>query len=157
MVKINTILCPTDLSDFSACALDYAIHFAQTHRARLHLLHVVDEAYQYWMAMGPTSVPVGPPPDELLAAGREGMKKFIAAHLPPEFAESCASEVRLGRPFLEIIRYAREINADLMVLGTHGRSGFAHVLLGSVTERVVRKAPCPVLTVRHPDHDFQMP
>jgi nucleotide-binding universal stress UspA family protein len=66
-------------------------------------------------------------------------------------------EIRQGSPFLEIIRYAKEKNIDLIVLGTHGRSGLAHVMLGSVAERVVRIAPCPVLTVRHPEHEFVMP
>ena len=65
--------------------------------------------------------------------------------------------MRRGAPFLEIIRYAKENDVDLIVLGTHGRSGLAHVLLGSVAERVVRKSPCPVLTVRHPEHEFVMP
>lgn len=156
MITLKNILCPTDFSELSVCAIEYARSFAEAYSARLHLLHVVDEAYQYWMAMGPNSIPIGPPPDELIAAGQEGMKKFVAAHLPTPPTELVA-DVRLGRPFLEIIRYARETPADLIILGTHGRSGLSHVLLGSVTEKVVRKAPCPVLTVRHPTHTFEMP
>jgi nucleotide-binding universal stress UspA family protein len=66
-------------------------------------------------------------------------------------------EIREGSPFYEIIRYAKERDIDLIVMGTHGRSGLVHVLLGSVTEKVVRKAPCPVLTVRHPEHEFVHP
>src|SRR5207302_3469836 len=62
-----------------------------------------------------------------------------------------------GSPFVEIVRYAKEQNIDLIVLGTHGRGPIAHMLLGSVAEKVVRKAPCPVLTVRHPEHEFVMP
>ena len=65
--------------------------------------------------------------------------------------------VRTGVPFLEIIRYAKELEIDLIVLGTHGRTGLAHVLLGSVAERVVRKSPCPVLTVHPKGHQFVMP
>ena len=64
------------------------------------------------------------------------------------------AEVREGTPFYEIIQFAKENDIDLIVMGTHGHSGLAHVLLGSVTEKVVRKAPCPVLTVRHPEHEF---
>ncbi|TVL94946.1 MAG: universal stress protein, partial [Candidatus Kuenenia stuttgartiensis] len=62
-----------------------------------------------------------------------------------------------GVPFAEIIRTAKECNTDLIVLGTHGRTGLAHVVMGSVAEKVVRKAPCPVLTIRHPEHDFVSP
>ena len=66
-------------------------------------------------------------------------------------------EVLEGAPFAEIVRYAREKDVDLIVMGTHGHTGLAHVLVGSVTEKVVRKAPCPVLTVRHPEHEFVHP
>ena len=72
-------------------------------------------------------------------------------------AKTIVKVVRQGPPFLEIVRYAQEANIDLIVLGTHGRGGLAHMLLGSVAEKVVRKAPCPVLTVRHPEHEFVAP
>ena len=58
---------------------------------------------------------------------------------------------------MEIITFAREINADLLVVGTHGRTGLSHLIIGSVAERVVRKAPCPVLSIHHPEHVFEMP
>lgn len=66
-------------------------------------------------------------------------------------------EVREGTPFYEIVSFATETDVNLIVMGTHGHTGLAHVLLGSVTEKVVRKAPCPVLTVRHPEHEFVHP
>ena len=62
-----------------------------------------------------------------------------------------------GLPFMEIIKAAKEQKADMIVMGTHGRTGLEHVLMGSVAEKVVRRAPCPVLTVKHPDHEFKMP
>ena len=62
-----------------------------------------------------------------------------------------------GNPFLEIIRYAKANDVDLIVMGTHGRGAIAHILLGSVAEKVVRKSPCPVLTVRQAQHEFVMP
>ena len=65
--------------------------------------------------------------------------------------------MRKGNPFLEVVRYARDQKMDLIVLGTHGRGAIAHVLMGSVAEKVVRKASCAVLTVRHPQHEFVMP
>jgi len=65
--------------------------------------------------------------------------------------------VVLGKPFEQIIRYAREENVDLIVIGTHGHSALASMLLGSVAEKVIRKAPCAVLSMRHPEHKFQPP
>ena len=66
-------------------------------------------------------------------------------------------ELVTGSPFLQVVRMARKEGVDLIVMGTHGRTGLAHVLMGSVAEKVVRKAPCPVLTVKHPEHEFVMP
>ncbi|MCK6482623.1 MAG: universal stress protein [Phycisphaerae bacterium] len=146
---LKKILCPTDYSDLSALAIAYARSFADTYRAELHLLHVVDEAYQYWMALGPNSLPIGPSDAELVEAARQGMKTFVEKHLA-DATTPCLTEVRLGRPYLEIMKYADEIGADLIIMGTHGRSGLTHMLLGSVTDKVVRKSHCAVLTVRPP-------
>jgi nucleotide-binding universal stress UspA family protein len=68
-----------------------------------------------------------------------------------------ATALRVGSPFVEVIRYARDHDVDLIVMGTHGRGAIAHMLLGSVAERVVRKAPCAVLTVRGKGHTFEAP
>ena len=68
-----------------------------------------------------------------------------------------ATQHGIGVPFQEIVRQAEEHHADLIIMGTHGRTGLRHALLGSVAEKVVRKAPCPVLTVRHPEHEFVHP
>jgi nucleotide-binding universal stress UspA family protein len=156
MIELRRILFPYDFSTLSLHGLRYARSFAEAYDAELHVLHVVDEACQYWMAMGPNSVPIGPPPEELVEASTREMEKFAAEHLS-DAGFPVMTEVQMGRPFMEIIRYAREKKIDLIILGTHGRSGLKHVLLGSVAERVVRKAPCPVLTIRHPEHDFIMP
>jgi nucleotide-binding universal stress UspA family protein len=156
MIKISRILFPTDFSELSLHVLSYARSFAESYGAELHLLHVVDEASMYWLAMGPSSLPVGPSSDELVEVAREAMTKFINEHLS-DMQGPMHSEVVLGRPFMRINEYARDQQIDLIVLGTHGRSGLQHALLGSVTEKVVRKAPCPVLTIRHPDHKFVMP
>ena len=87
---------------------------------------------------------------------RISLQQFCTEHLadldPPP-----VTYVSMGRPFAEIIAYAREHAVNLIVMGTHGRGAIAHVLLGSTTEKVVRKAPCAVLTVRGPDHEFEMP
>lgn len=155
-MQFTTIVCPIDFSDISAHAIGYARSLAEQYKATVHLLHVVDEAYQYWAAVGPNSVPIGPPPEELVQAAREGMVNFVDKHFPSSGGKP-VTHVELGRPFVEIVRYARKVNADLIVIGTHGRSGLSHVLLGSVTEKVVRKASCPVLTVRPPDVTFELP
>lgn len=156
MIQLKKVLFPTDFSELSLAALQYAVSFAESYKAELHVLHVVDEAYQYWMALGPGSLPVGPPPDELLSLSEGELAKFVKEHLAHTVVP-VLKETLMGRPFMEIIKYAREKQIDLIVLGTHGRSGLRHALLGSVAEKVVRKAPCPVLTIRDPGHEFAMP
>ncbi len=156
MITIQRVLFPTDFSDLSLHVLAYARSFVESYGAELHLIHVVDEASMYWLAMGPSSLPVGPSSDELVDASTAAMTKFIDDHLS-DIKDAVHSEVVLGRPFMRIIEYARAQQIDMIVLGTHGRSGLQHALLGSVTEKVVRKAPCPVLTIRDPGHEFVMP
>ena len=155
-VKFEKILFPTDFSELSLAALRHAWELAEAFEANLHCLHVVDDAYQYWSAMGPESIPVGPPPEDLLDLARTRMDQFRNEHLAGLKKEPI-THVTMGRPFAEIIAYARENEISLIVMGTHGRGALAHVLLGSTTEKVVRKAPCAVMTVRAPDHDFVMP
>lgn len=156
MISLQRILFPSDFSELALHALRYAVSFSESYQSELHVLHVVDDASQYWMPIGPNNVPVGPPPEELLALGREEMQRFLKEHLA-EPRVPVVSEVRIGRPFMEIIGYAHEREIDMIVMGTHGRSGLRHVLLGSVVEKVVRKSPCPVLTIRQPGRDFVMP
>jgi len=156
MLRIERILFPSDFSDLSLHALKYARGFAEMYETELHLIHVVDEAAQYWMAMGPNSLPMGPSNEELVEISRKELQKFTEEHLA-DLSVPLVTAVLSGRPFMEIIRYAREKEIGLLVIGTHGRSGLTHVLLGSVAEKVVRKAPCPVLTIRDPDQKFEMP
>ena len=145
--RFTNILFPTDFSDLARPALDYAKGLAEAFDAQIHCLHVVDDAYQYWSAIGPESLPVGPPPDEMIALGRTRLARFAAESLS-DLKRPAVTHVAYGRPFHEIINYARENNIDLIVMSTHGRGVIAHALLGSTTEKVVRKACCPVLTIR---------
>jgi nucleotide-binding universal stress UspA family protein len=156
MIRLNRILYTTDFSEYSLHALPYAKSFAHEYKAELHCLHVVDEAYQYWLGMSGEGLPVGPGPEEMMQMAEQQMNEFAARHLA-DFSPPAVRRVVLGRPFVEIIHYAREIQADLVVLATHGRGGLRHVLLGGTADKVVRKAPCPVLTIRHPEHEFVMP
>ncbi len=155
-IRFQNILFPTDFSELAFAALAYARRLADMFEARLHCLYVVDEAYQYWSGMGPESIPVGPPPEELLQLGRTRMENFQREHLVG-LRNQAVTQVVLGRPFAEIIAYARDNQIDLIVMGTHGRGGIAHVLLGSTTEKVVRKACCAVLTIRAPEQDAAPP
>ena len=156
MIRLKRILYPTDFSTLSRHALAHALFFARKNKCQLYVLHVVDEAYQYMAPMGPELGPIGPPPDEALKAAEKELARFVSKNLARTRLK-IVSDVTIGRPFLEIIRYARKNQIDLIVLGTHGHGGLKHVLMGSVAEKVVRKASCPVLTIRDPKSKFVMP
>lgn len=155
-IALNRILFPTDFSPMASSALPYAMHFASAFHAELHCLHVVDDSYLYWSAMGPEGIPVGPNVEDMLTVARTRMDTFKREHLQGT-SRPVVTEVRTGRPFAEIIGYARQNRIDLIVLATHGRGAIAHVLLGSTVEKVVRKASCPVMTIRATGHEFTMP
>jgi nucleotide-binding universal stress UspA family protein len=148
MIALRQILLPTDFSEPSVNALKYAKAFADNFKASLHLMHVLETVYYGWE--------VPPLIDEEI---EEGAKKQLHSLLTEAECQQYQAQfhLRRGSPFLEIVRHARDQNVDLIVMGTHGRGPIAHMLLGSVAEKVVRKAPCPVLTVRHPEHEFVMP
>lgn len=155
MINLKRILAPTDFSEHSRNALRYAAAFAERFGAEIILLHV----FQDLAVSGPEAVAVGPPIvapiEQFLESARHSLKRLIEECHLEQLA--IRAEVRPGMPFDEIITLATEEDVDLIVMGTHGRGWLAHVLLGSVTEKVVRKAPCPVLTVRHPEHEFIQP
>jgi nucleotide-binding universal stress UspA family protein len=155
MIDLKHILVPTDFSKFSDVALHYAIALAEKFGAELHLLHVVQDLALF-IPDAVSVVPAMPVPvEQFTAAARTALDRVVRENNLERF--TVHREVREGTPFYEIIRYAKEADIDLIVMGTHGHSGLAHVLLGSATEKVVRKAPCPVLTVRHPEHEFVHP
>ena len=155
MLEIKAILHPTDFSQSSNHALSYAISFAEQYGAKLYCLHVIEEVTgaMYFDVLQT-------PPLALLMNEIEGQaRKALEELLPPDVREKLNAEylVHRGAPFLETIRCAQELGVDLIVCGTHGRTGLKHALFGSVAEKIVRKAPCPVLSVRHPEHRFEMP
>jgi len=155
MIDLKRILVPTDFSKFSKSALTYAGAFAEKFGAELHLLHVVQNLALMVPDMVNVMPPVGPSMEQLTAAVRTALDRVVMENQLEKL--QLLKVVREGTPFYEIIQYAKETNIDLIVIGTHGHSGLMHVLLGSVAEKVVRKAPCPVLTVRHPEHEFVHP
>jgi len=128
---------------------------ADEHCASLHILHVVPTPE---MAM--QFEPVAPVLDasffaELEKSAQERLEKVVPDEVRERLEVTLA--IRRGAPFLEIVRYAREKQIDLITIATHGRTGLRHALFGSVAEKVVRKAPCPVLSVRPKGHEFAMP
>jgi len=153
-VSIKSVLCPVDFSDSSEHALTYAIALTQSYDATLKLLHVVQPPLM--------SVPGDPMVPEFssdvmqdIAAASQRRLDEIAAKAREQVSD-VEAEIATGSPFVEIITFAKDQDVDLIVIGTHGRTGLAHVMIGSVAEKVVRKAPCPVLTVKHPEHEFVM-
>ncbi len=155
MIKIEKILFPTDFSEHSKHAFSYALSFAKEYGARLYMLHVVEDV-QYLANAYMFDVPIMPSFADMEQSRLKEMQEFIDR----EAADSSISiekMIKHGRPFIEIIQTARDENVDLIVIATHGRSGLEHVFFGSTAEKVVRKAPCPVLSIRMPGHGFIMP
>ncbi len=152
MISLKKILCPIDHSDCSKEALKYAVSLAMKDEAQLYLLHIID-IRSCNESLDTMSVQI--PDKETL----EQLRTKLLDCIPEEIRDDMNVEaiVIQGVPFAEIISTARENEIDMIVIGSHGRTGLAHMMLGSVSEKVVRKAPCPVLTVRQTDHKFVMP
>ena len=152
MIHLKKILVPYDYSSFSEKALQYGLTFAETYEAELHLLHVHADPGLALADPEMSMVPV----QEMMREEREWATKKLEEIPSLEWREKLqvVRVVREGVPYLEIVRYADAEEVDLIILGTHGRTGFSRLLLGSVAEKVVRQSPCPVLTVHNPEHEF---
>ena len=149
MTTFTRILVPTDFSSAADRALEHARSLAEAFGASIHLLHVFDDPFT--AAAYAPEVFASIPPDYREAALAEAGRQLDARLGGQERREfGGTSELVIGSPAREIVRYAAMHGIDLIVMGTHGRSGLAHLLLGSVAERVVRTAPCAVLTIREP-------
>lgn len=152
MINIKNILCPVDHSDCSKEALKYAVSFAIKDNSKLYLLHVIDiRAFNESIDTMTPKIP----DDETL----KQLKTKLLDCIPEEMRDDMKVEALViqGIPFVEIISAAKKNEIDMIVLGSHGRTGITHMMMGSVSEKVVRKAPCPVLTVRTSDQKFTMP
>jgi nucleotide-binding universal stress UspA family protein len=141
VLPIHTVLHPTDFSERSEYAFRLACSLARDYSARLVVLHVVTPPVVIY---GEGVVP--PEPETFRLEAEEKLNQLEA----PAAGVGLERRLTEGEPVAEILRQAREIGADLIVLGTHGRTGLGRLLMGSVAEQVVRQAPCPVLTVRLP-------
>jgi nucleotide-binding universal stress UspA family protein len=144
MPEIRRIICPVDFSEPSENALDFAVELASKFGADIHLVH----AYQ---------LPVYALPDGAMMAGPEfttkvttELGKALAALAQRKSGTKIQTHLVEGIPYREVVRMTDELRGDLIVMGTHGRTGIRHLLLGSVAERVVRSAHVPVITVPTP-------
>ncbi len=150
MIAVQRILAPTDFSEYAFPALLYAAEFAEKFGAELTVLYVIQDL----ALVMPDAVMPNPmaTPDltQLTDSARVALADLISrtglSRLNPK------TEIRFGSPAAEIVAAAADLKADLLCVGTHGRGGLAHLLLGSVAEKIVRTAPCPVLTVRSKAH-----
>lgn len=146
------ILCPVDFSQFSQEVVDYAVDLAIKYGAELHIIHVIPNMTYF------TPYESFLTPENLVA-----IEKHIQDQVENDFEKVLKQNVpakkviRTGVPFVEIIDYAKSESIDLIVMGTHGRSGIEHILIGNVAEKVVRKSPCPVMTIRPKGKEFKMP
>lgn len=147
MYDIAKILVPIDFSNYSKNALRYASNFAKRFDAKIYLVYVVEPViYPSDFSMGQVTFPVADlEMNEKATAELEALAKSeIGAEIKVE------TIIKTGKPFVEINETAREEDIDLIIIATHGHTGMEHLLFGSTAEKVVRKAPCPVLSIREP-------
>jgi nucleotide-binding universal stress UspA family protein len=147
MIVIKKLLVPIDFGEASDEALVYARQLARTFGAELHVMHVTENLFFRPMANNPMAI-------------EAGVARRLEERITPEDRRSLHAVAVLrtsDEPAEEIVRYAEHERIDLIVMGTHGRVRVAHLLMGSVAEKVVRTASCPVLTVHHPEHEFVIP
>jgi nucleotide-binding universal stress UspA family protein len=147
MMQLRQVLVATDFSEASDVAMNYGRALAQTFGASLHLLHVAGNTFLH---------PTPADPHQTAASTAKRLGERLTADDRATLHATAAIKTS-DNAAEEIVKYARAHHIDVIVVGTHGRGPLARVLIGSVAERVVRTAPCPVLTVRHPERNFVMP
>ena len=147
------VLCAVDFSEFTDEIVGYAVNIAKKFDAALHMIHVIPNLTYY------TPYESFLTPENLVAV-EKNMEKGVDKDFDKIIKKidiPVKKTVRTGITFVEIIDYVKAESIDLIVMGTHGRSGIEHILIGSVAEKVVRKSPCPVLTIRPKNLQFRMP
>jgi nucleotide-binding universal stress UspA family protein len=155
MITLTTILVATDFSEPSAAALRYGRALAAHFKSSVHVVHVVGTIPTPFMGAAAYVVSVPDLQQQIEDAARKELEALIIDDdgLPPIRPVLITSNV----PAAAIVDYAKQTHVGLIIAGTRGRGAVAHALIGSVAERIVRAAPCPVLTVRHPEHEFVVP
>ncbi len=146
MIKLKKILCPIDFSACSTYALSYAIDLSLKDHASLYLIHVI-EPYMSDIADILKQI-------DLLLDDKQtdSLKIRLINLIPNEIRTNISIDAMVvkGIPFVEIIKAAKDRQVNLIVMGTHGKTGLEHILIGSVAERVIQRSPCPVLSIRLP-------
>lgn len=146
MIDIKRVLAPTDFSAHSQKAVRFACALAERLGAELHLVNVLSKI----IPAGPDPLLMPFMPPQFYQENEDRAKETLRNLIQPSWGRptSLVTAVRWGSPVEAIVDYSKEQGIDLIVIATHGRTGLSHVLLGSVAERIVREAPCPVLTIR---------
>lgn len=153
MKKIKSILVPIDFSGYSKHALTHAVDFAEVFNSTIHLVYVVEPSvYPADFSMG--QIPVPAMEVEATERSQKDLEDIAKSYIGEKV--TFTTEIRSGRASSEIIDCAAEKDIDLIIIATHGHSGVEHLIFGSTAERVVRKAPCPVLTLRDPIKGFKV-
>jgi len=148
---IKKVLVPIDFSDYSKSALRYAVNFAKSFNAEILLIYVVEPIiYPPDFSMGQIAMPT------IITDWDNRAKEELDKLAKNEITNNgnVKTIIKTGKPFAEIIETAKEEDIDLIIIATHGHSGVEYILFGSTAEKVVRKAPCPVLTLREPIKGF---
>jgi nucleotide-binding universal stress UspA family protein len=156
MFALKNILVATDFSECSDAALRYGRALARQFGARLHVLHVVETVLADSLGVYGYASVVPELQLELEESDRKRLESLISAD-DRQMLQATTTLCSFDTPAHAIDDYARSEKVDLIVIGTHGRRGLSHLVLGSVAEKVVRTAPCPVLTVRVPEHEATKP
>jgi nucleotide-binding universal stress UspA family protein len=155
MIRLNNILVATDFSKASDVALAYGRDLARSYGSALHVLHVAENAFLLFGG-DPATTFVPDQQLEIERSAREQVEALITDDDRTMLRATSAVVTGVGVA-QAIVDYVSAHGIDLVIMGTHGRGAVAHLLMGSVAERVVRLAPCPVLTVRSPERDFVVP
>jgi universal stress protein A len=151
--NIKKVLVPIDFSDYSKNSLRYSVNFVKCFNAELILIYVVEPViYPPDFSMGQIAVPAVDL--EMDRRASEELSKLARTEIPQDM--KVKTIIKTGKPFVEIIETAAEENVDLIIISSHGHSGVEHILFGSTADKVVRKAPCPVLSLRDPIKGFSV-
>ncbi len=152
MLNLKNILIPIDFSANSKNALLYSVELAEKFNSSLHLLYIIEPVvYAPDFSMGQITVPAVET-YEVEKRAMDELEKISKQYIPESIV--CTFAVKIGKPFSEIVDAAKEQNIDLIVISSHGHSTVEHIFFGSTSEKVVKKAPCPVLTLREPLKGF---